>query len=67
MQLKKIKVDHWYNTKHGVGRCLKVGGTFPVSVCIDILLPFPIGKRFMAPREVLAEVEPPDFTKEPPR
>jgi hypothetical protein len=32
MQLKRIQVGHWYETRAGVGVAERVGGTFPPSV-----------------------------------
>ena len=62
MTIKKIKKDHWYETTHGIGQAVRVGGTFPPSVEVKIVAPFPVGLRVMTPREVLREV--PDPTKE---
>lgn len=59
VQLKKIKVGHWYETRLGVGRCERAGGTFPVSCQINITTPFPRGLCNMPPRDVLAEVPAP--------
>lgn len=59
MQLKQIKQGRWYETKLGTGIALKVGGTFPPSVQVRIVAPFPRGIVTMAPRDVLQEVDPP--------
>ncbi len=59
MTLKKIVKDRWYETTHGIGQAVSVGGTFPPSVAVKIGSPFPVGLRVMTPREVLREVDPP--------
>ena len=63
MTLKKIKKDHWYETTHGIGQAEQVGGTFPPSVMVRIVAPFPVGLRNLTPREVLREVDPPEVEK----
>jgi hypothetical protein len=50
----------WYRTKQGTGKVLRVGGTHPPSVEINITLPFPRGTVFVSPRDVLEEVPAPD-------
>jgi hypothetical protein len=59
MQLKRIQVGKWYETKAGVGVVEQVGGTFPPSVRIRIVAPFPRGLANVSPRDVLKEVDPP--------
>lgn len=57
MQIKKIKVGEWYRTRQGVGRCLQVGGCFPVAVKLDIRYPFARGEVWVVPRDVTARVD----------
>lgn len=64
MTLKKIKVGSWYQTKHGVGRCVKAGGTFPPTAEFIIMRPFPLGRRLLKPAEVLEETEKPAGVEE---
>lgn len=63
MQIKKIKVGNWYETKVGVGKCTASGGTFPPSVMIDITHPFPRGRVNVTPKDVLREVPSPEPAK----
>ncbi len=56
MQLKKIKVGRTYETTHGEGEVLRVGGTFPPSVRVRILRPIVRGDIELTAREVLREV-----------
>jgi hypothetical protein len=60
MQIKSIKVGRWYETKLGLGECLKSGGTFPPSVTIRIVKPIPRGAVHLAPRDVLREMPAPE-------
>jgi hypothetical protein len=59
MQIKSIKVDKWYNTSHGIGKCIRVGGTHPPSVMLVITHPIPRGNVLLSPRNIFAEVEEP--------
>ena len=59
MTKDKIKQGKWYETKLGVGKCTRAGGTFPWSAMIDIKLPFLRGKLNFVPRDVLREVDAP--------
>jgi hypothetical protein len=59
MQLKRIQVGKWYATRAGVGVVEQVGGTFPPSVRLRIVAPFPRGVVNVVPRDVLKEVDPP--------
>ena len=63
MTIKQIKVGKWYETKSGIGECVSVGGTHPPSVQVNIHLPFPRGRCFLAPRDVIREVDPPPTDK----
>jgi hypothetical protein len=60
MQIKSIKMGRWYRTAKGVGKCLTVGGTHPPSVAVNIVAPFPRGRVYLSPREVLEEIDPPE-------
>jgi hypothetical protein len=60
MTIKKIKVGHWYKTTLGFGECKRVGGTFPPTVQIEIVRPFPRGVLNLRPRDVEEEVNPND-------
>lgn len=60
MQLKKIKVDHWYETKAGIGKVERVGGCFPVACRIVIVAPFPRGVCNVVPRDFIREVPAPE-------
>lgn len=59
MQIKKIKQGCWYETKVGVGECVRVGGTFPPTVQVRITHPFPRGVVNVVPRDVIQEVADP--------
>ena len=59
MKLTAIKVGRWYETKLGVGECTAAGGTFPPSVMVRIVAPFPRGLVNLTPKEVVREVEAP--------
>jgi hypothetical protein len=65
MTITKIKVGKWYQTKVGIGECLRVGGTFPPSVQIKITHPFPRGIVNVVPRDVFHEYLPGDPSKTP--
>lgn len=65
MQIKLIKVDHWYETKLGIGKAVRVGGNWPVSVRIDITKPFSRGILSVAPREVIRELSEADVEAAP--
>ena len=56
MKIASIKVGRCYETKLGIGECLSVGGTFPVSVRFRIDKPFPRGTVTVVPRDVIREV-----------
>lgn len=56
MQIAKIKVGHWYETKVGVGECVRSGGTHPPSVRMRIVSPFPRGILNVVPRDVIREL-----------
>jgi len=56
MNLKSIKVGRWYETKLGAGECTRAGGTFPPSVMVRIVAPFPRGLANLAPREITREL-----------
>jgi hypothetical protein len=60
MQLKKIIAGKWYRTRAGTGQVLRVGGTHPPSVQINIVLPFPRGTVYVVARDVLEEVPAPN-------
>jgi hypothetical protein len=59
VKLKDVKPGRWYETTRGVGRCLAAGGTHPPSAQFDIVAPFPQGKVYVSPRDVLLEVPDP--------
>ena len=59
MTITKIKVGTWYETTQGIGQCLRSGGTHPPSVEFNITRPFPRGRVFLKPREVLKEIPAP--------
>lgn len=59
MKITQIKVGKWYETKQGTGVVLAVGGTYPPSVQFSIVRPFPRGKVFLSPRDVIRELDPP--------
>jgi hypothetical protein len=61
VELRKIKRGSWYDTTHGCGQCVSVGGTFPPSVQIEIVAPLPLGRRTMRPRDVLRLTDPPEI------
>ncbi len=63
MELKKIKICRWYETVQGIGECLAVGGTRPVSICFRISHPVPRGVVYLKPRDVLKEVPRPSAAK----
>ena len=63
MTIKQIKVGKWYETKSGTGECISVGGTFPPSVGFIIHQPFPRGRCYLLPRDVIREVQPPPTDK----
>jgi hypothetical protein len=56
MNVKQITVGKWYQTKHGIGQCERVGGTFPVTCRFRITAPLPLGVRLLKPAEVQYEV-----------
>lgn len=56
MNKDKIKQGKWYETKMGVGECVRAGGCFPWATMIDITLPFSRGKLNFVPRDVIREV-----------
>lgn len=64
MTLKKIKVDHWYETKAGIGKVTKVGGCFPVSCRINIVGPYPRGICNVVPRDFIREIDAPEGYEE---
>ena len=53
MKMKEITVGTVVETKVGVGKVLRVGGTHPPSVQVDIVQPFPRGRVSLRPRDVL--------------
>ena len=57
MTIKKIKVGVWYETKLGVGKCLRVGGTHPPSTKFHIVAPFPRGVLMISPKDVVGEMD----------
>lgn len=59
MKAAAIKVGRWYETKLGVGECTAAGGTFPPSVQVRIVAPFPRGTVTLTPRDVVREVDAP--------
>ena len=73
MNKTQIKEGRTYETKVGIGVCLKAGGTFPWTAVIDIKHPFPRGKCNVQPRDVLREIPTPtvpaptDHIAAPPR
>ena len=56
MKMKEITVGDVVETTMGVGKVLRVGGTYPPSVQVDIEQPFPRGRVSMRPRDVLRVV-----------
>jgi hypothetical protein len=54
MTIKKIVVGKSYRTTQGIGTCLRVGGTYPPTVKIDLYDP-PFGVRLFKPKDVLEE------------
>ena len=60
MKLKEIKRGKWYQTKQGIGQCLSVGGTRPISVSFNITQPLPRGRVNMPPRDVWHEINSPE-------
>jgi hypothetical protein len=65
MELKKIKQDRWYETNVGIGKCLRVGGTFPVSCRFQIVAPIHRGVVNVVPRDVIQEVPEPKNGNDP--
>ena len=59
MKIKDIKKGEWYETTKGTGVCEAVGGTHPPSVQMRITLPYPRGRLYMAPRDILRKVDRP--------
>lgn len=53
MKIKDIKVGESYETNVGLGKCVRVGGTHPPSVRMEIFEPFPRGIVNVLPRDVL--------------
>ncbi len=60
MKLSSIKVGGWYETRLGIGECLRVGGTYPPSVKFRIVAPLPRGEVYVKPAEVLRAVPKPE-------
>jgi len=56
MTLKKIKQNRWYETTVGVGKTLRVGGTHPPTVRMNIVAPLPRGTCNVIPRDVIREL-----------
>ena len=54
MKIKDIKIGQTVSTKDGDGVITRVGGTFPPSVQVNIVAPFPRGIINVDPRNVLA-------------
>ena len=54
MQIKQIKLGHWYQTTLGIGKCLAVRGTGVRFDFIDRKNPSPA--RWMTPKEVDYEI-----------
>jgi hypothetical protein len=64
MQLKQIKQGKYYATNTGaIGLCMRSGGTYPPSVMLDIVYPFPAGTRNFKPREITSEAVNPRMDK----
>lgn len=59
MRLSDIKENQWYSTKVGDGICLKVGGTFPKTIKLDIKYPIPRGICLVMPRDVFRKINEP--------
>ena len=59
MNMKAIKAGDWYETTHGIGRCTAAGGTFPPTVRVNIVSPFPRGIINLAPKDVLRRIQDP--------
>ena len=57
MKISSIKVGGWYETKSGTGQVVAAGGTFPPSVRIRIVAPFPRGEVMVSPRDVLRKLD----------
>lgn len=60
MKYAEIKRGHWYKTRHGIGQAIDTGKRHPPAIKFNIVRPFALGERFVAPREVECEVEAPD-------
>ena len=58
MKAKEIRFGRWYETTLGVGECRGIGRTYPPSVRVYIVAPFPRGTVNLPPRDVLREVKP---------
>jgi hypothetical protein len=59
MQIKQTKVGTWYETKQGVGIVLNVEARRPPLVEMRIDWPFPRGRMYVSPRDILREADPP--------
>ncbi len=60
MKLASIKAGRWYETRVGIGECLRAGGSFPPAVQMRIVAPFPRGVVYVTPRDVQREVQKPE-------
>ena len=56
MRMRDISQGCWYLTSIGVGECLKVGGTHPPAVKLDIIHPLPRGVQWVKPRDIHEQV-----------
>lgn len=65
MNKTQIKEGRTYETKVGIGVCLKAGGCHPWAALIDIKAPFPRGKVNVVARDVIREVETPTLAPTP--
>lgn len=59
MKATSIKVGNWYETKLGYGRCIGTDSRRPVAFKFEITSPIPRGTCLIAPRDVVAEIDPP--------
>lgn len=66
MKITAIKQGKFYETKVGsVGIALRVGGTHPPSVKLEIRYPRPMGVHYVAPRDIVQEVPDPAARAKP--
>jgi hypothetical protein len=56
MKIDKIVVGTTVETTMGIGKVVRVGGTYPPSVQVEITQPIPRGRVSLRPRDVLRVV-----------